>query len=125
LQSCCIAGRCPCEAKLPTRLIERTQRRAESRWFERRRPLLEFDAAIFTELERAILLHVPDRHWREHLHELAILRDGLQSRSTDRSDALAGYRREAAELFQKRRELIGRETVTYLFTARVQAAEQA
>jgi preprotein translocase subunit SecA len=80
---------------------------------------------FFTEFERAILLTVLDRNWREHLHELAILRGGLQSRSADRGDALESYRREASELFQKRQERIGRETVTYIFNARVEAAEQA
>ncbi len=85
----------------------------------------ESSADVFTELERAVLLHGLDRNWREHLHELTILRDRLESRSADRSDALAASRQEASDLFQQRQERIGLETVHYLFTARLEVAEQA
>jgi preprotein translocase subunit SecA len=85
----------------------------------------EFSADVFTELERAVLFNALDRHWREHLRELAILRDGLESRSADRSQALAGSRQEASDLFQRRQERIGLDTVHYLFNAQVTFAEQA
>jgi preprotein translocase subunit SecA len=82
----------------------------------------ELSAEIFVELERAVLLNVLDRNWRAHLHELAALFDALESRSTDRSEALAGYRQQASDLFHNRQERIRRQSVTYVFKARVQAA---
>jgi preprotein translocase subunit SecA len=50
---------------------------------------------------------------------------GIESRPADRSGALAGSLRQASDLFQRGQERIAREAVTYIFHARVEAAEQA
>jgi len=62
-------------------------------------------------IERRALLEVVDDEWRDHLHEMDLLKDGVHLRSYANKDPLIEYKKESFELFQG---LIGRiqENVT-------------
>ncbi|PKN72404.1 MAG: preprotein translocase subunit SecA [Candidatus Cloacimonetes bacterium HGW-Cloacimonetes-3] len=62
-------------------------------------------------IERRALLEVVDDEWRDHLHEMDLLKDGVHLRSYANKDPLIEYKKESFELFQN---LIGRiqENVT-------------
>lgn len=62
-------------------------------------------------IERYALLEVVDDEWRDHLHEMDLLKEGVHLRAYANKDPLIEYKKESYELF---RALIGRiqENVT-------------
>jgi preprotein translocase subunit SecA len=85
----------------------------------------ELGAELLGELERAVLLTVLDRHWREHLYEMDYLQEGIGLRAIGQRDPLVEYQREAFDMFQNLQEAIKQEAVAYVFNASVEVAEQA
>ena len=85
----------------------------------------ELGQELLAELERAVLLTVLDRHWREHLYEMDYLQGGIGLRAIGQRDPLVEYQREAFDMFQGLQETIKREAVAYVFNASVEVAEQA
>jgi len=85
----------------------------------------ELGQELLAELERAVLLTVLDRHWREHLYEMDYLQEGIGLRAIGQRDPLVEYQREAFDMFQGLQETIKREAVAYVFNASVEVAEQA
>jgi preprotein translocase subunit SecA len=85
----------------------------------------ELGPELLAELERAVLLTVLDRHWREHLYEMDYLQEGIGLRAIGQRDPLVEYQREAFDMFQGLQETIKREAVAYVFNASVEVAEQA
>jgi preprotein translocase subunit SecA len=85
----------------------------------------ELGAELLGELERAVLLTVLDRHWREHLYEMDYLQEGIGLRAIGQRDPLVEYQREAFDMFQTLQEAIKREAVAYVFNASIEVAEQA
>ncbi len=51
-------------------------------------------------IERRALLEVVDDEWRDHLHEMDLLKDGVHLRSYANKDPLIEYKKESFELFQ-------------------------
>ncbi|HRY83382.1 MAG TPA: preprotein translocase subunit SecA [Candidatus Cloacimonadota bacterium] len=68
-------------------------------------------AETLRDIERRALLEVVDDEWRDHLHEMDLLKDGVHLRAYANKDPLIEYKRESFDLFEA---LIGRirETVT-------------
>ncbi|HZD67768.1 MAG TPA: preprotein translocase subunit SecA [Actinomycetes bacterium] len=85
----------------------------------------ELGPELLAELERAVLLTVLDRHWREHLYEMDYLQEGIGLRAIGQRDPLVEYQREAFDMFQSLQDTIKREAVAYVFNASVEVAEQA
>jgi preprotein translocase subunit SecA len=85
----------------------------------------ELGAELLAELERAVLLSVLDRRWREHLYEMDSLREGIGLRAIGQRDPLVEYQREGFDMFQAMQEAIKAEAVAYVFNASVQVAEEA
>jgi preprotein translocase subunit SecA len=85
----------------------------------------ELGPELLAELERAVLLTVLDRHWREHLYEMDYLQEGIGLRAIGQRDPLVEYQREAFDMFQGLQETIKQEAVAYVFNASVEVAEQA
>jgi preprotein translocase subunit SecA len=76
------------------------------------------------EIERRSLLEVVDSEWRDHLHEMDLLKDGIHLRAYANKDPLIEYKKESFDLFQS---LIGRiqENVTKkVFTTYILSREQ-
>jgi preprotein translocase subunit SecA len=85
----------------------------------------ELGPELLAELERAVLLSVLDRRWREHLYEMDYLQEGIGLRAIGQRDPLVEYQREGFDMFQAMQEAIKAEAVAYVFNASVQVAEEA
>ncbi|MCD4829013.1 MAG: preprotein translocase subunit SecA [Candidatus Cloacimonetes bacterium] len=53
------------------------------------------------EIERRALLTVVDENWRDHLHELDLLKEAIGLRAYANKDPLIEFKRESFELFQR------------------------
>lgn len=51
-------------------------------------------------IERRALLEVVDDEWRDHLHEMDLLKDGVHLRAYANKDPLIEYKKESYDLFQ-------------------------
>lgn len=52
------------------------------------------------ELERYALLQVVDEEWRDHLHEMDLLKEGISFRAYAQKDPLIEYKKESLKLFE-------------------------
>ena len=75
------------------------------------------------EVERRVVLSVLDRKWREHLYEMDYLQEGIGLRAMAQRDPLVEYQREGFLLFEAMMDGIKEESVAYLFSLEVTAAE--
>ncbi len=71
-------------------------------------------------LERMILLDIVDSKWKEHLHSMDNLREGIGLRAYGQKDPLVEYKREAFEAFQAMIQSIKEDALEFIF--RVQPA---
>lgn len=79
---------------------------------------------MMRDIERRSVLEVVDSEWRDHLHEMDLLKDGIHLRAYANKDPLIEYKKESFDLFQS---LIGRiqEGVTKkVFTTYILSREQ-
>ena len=76
------------------------------------------------ELERVILLNVLDSAWREHLHTLDKLREGIYLRGYAGRDPLVEYKKEAYELFEDMMDRVKQATVNTLFNVQIKSEEE-
>ncbi|AAC07677.1 preprotein translocase subunit SecA [Aquifex aeolicus] len=76
------------------------------------------------ELERVILLNLLDNAWREHLHTLDRLREGIYLRGYAGKDPLIEYKREAYELFENMMENVKLNTLMTLFNVQIKSEEE-
>lgn len=60
-----------------------------------------FGQEVFRDADRAILLTTLDQVWKEHLHNLDYLRQGISLRAYGQKDPLNEYKREAFQLFER------------------------
>ena len=65
--------------------------------YQQRENLLGAD--ILREIERHSLLMVVDTEWRDHLHEMDILKEGISFRAYANKDPLVEYKKESYKLF--------------------------
>ena len=70
---------------------------------------------VIRNLERDILLRVVDNKWIDHLHNIDMLREGINLRAYGQKDPLLEYKREAYEMFNKMMYEIQGDTVKHLF----------
>src|SRR6266498_5039819 len=75
----------------------------------------ELSPELLAELERAVLLSVLDRRWREHLYEMDYLQEGIGLRAIGQRDPLVEYQREAFDMFQEMKGAIQEEFVRYIY----------
>ena len=59
----------------------------------------ELGEELMRALERFLLLQTIDQRWREHLHDMDYLREGIHLRSAAQMDPLVSYKNEAFNLF--------------------------
>ena len=52
------------------------------------------------DIERRSMLEVVDNQWRDHLHEMDLLKEGVYLRAYANKDPLIEYKRESFDLFQ-------------------------
>ncbi|MGH9024435.1 MAG: preprotein translocase subunit SecA, partial [Acidimicrobiia bacterium] len=67
------------------------------------------------EIERRVMLAVIDQRWREHLHDMDYLRDGIHLRAMGQKDPLVEWQREGFDMFQAMMGAIDDDFVRYVF----------
>jgi preprotein translocase subunit SecA len=67
------------------------------------------------EVERRVLLAIIDEKWRDHLHEIDILKEGIYLRAYAQKDPLLEYKGEAFRAFDELMTSVESETVKLLF----------
>src|SRR5918992_1781649 len=60
----------------------------------------ELGSELMRALERFMLLQIIDNRWREHLHDMDYLREGIHLRGFAQIDPLVAYKNEGFALFQ-------------------------
>ena len=71
------------------------------------------------ELERMVLLSITDNMWREHLHEMDYLQEGIGLRAYGQRDPLVEYQREAHVMFEQMKGSIVEEFARYIYRVEV------
>jgi preprotein translocase subunit SecA len=80
----------------------------------------ELGAPMLRELERFITLQVVDQHWKEQLHNMDVLRQGIGLRGYGQRNPLQEYATEAFRLFEDMIATIKLEVAKLLFRVQVQ-----
>jgi preprotein translocase subunit SecA len=75
----------------------------------------ELGENVMRELERMVLLSVIDNKWREHLHDMDYLEEGIHLRAYGQRDPLVEYQREAHDMFEGMKGSIVEEFVRYIY----------
>ena len=75
-------------------------------------------------LERFILLQIIDERWREHLHDMDYLREGIHLRGFAQIDPLVAYKNEGFEMFTGLMNSIWEEFARYIFHVEVEVEGQ-
>jgi preprotein translocase subunit SecA len=70
-------------------------------------------------LERFMLLQIIDNRWREHLHDMDYLREGIHLRGFAQIDPLVAYKNEGFEMFTELMNNIWDEFARYIFNVEV------
>ena len=77
-------------------LIDRLKEEALAQYDRREEELGE---ELMREIERLLLLQIIDQRWREHLHDMDYLREGIHLRGFAQIEPLVAYKNEAFTLF--------------------------
>ena len=85
--------------------------------YQRREDMLGTET--LREIERRALLETVDNEWRDHLHEMDTLKEGIFFRAYAQKDPLTEYKKESYELFRDLIDRIHENTVRKAFNALV------
>jgi len=83
----------------------------------------ELGTPLLRELERFIVLQVVDQHWKEQLHNMDVLRQGIGLRGYGQRNPLQEYAFEAFNLFEEMKSNIRLNVAKLLFRVQVQTQE--
>ncbi|MBN2461040.1 MAG: preprotein translocase subunit SecA [Candidatus Cloacimonetes bacterium] len=83
----------------------------------------ELTAEQMREIERRVLLSEVDNLWRDHLHEMDLLKEGISFRAYGQKDPLIEYKKEAFLLFQDLVAKINKNVTRKVFTTYIISAE--
>jgi len=83
--------------------------------YDKRERMLSVE--ILREIERRSLLEVVDSEWRDHLHEMDVLKDGIHFRAYAQKDPLIEYKKESYTLFENLIYRIHENTVKKVFNS--------
>jgi preprotein translocase subunit SecA len=84
----------------------------------------ELGAELMRALERFMLLQIIDERWREHLHDMDYLREGIHLRGFAQIDPLVAYKNEGYEMFTDLMNNIWEEFARYIFHVEVETEEE-
>ncbi|MEA2458516.1 MAG: preprotein translocase subunit SecA, partial [Thermoleophilaceae bacterium] len=84
----------------------------------------ELGAELMRQIERYILLQIIDDRWREHLHDMDYLREGIHLRGFAQIDPLVAYKNEGFEMFTALIAAIWEEFARYIFHVEVEFEDQ-
>ncbi len=80
----------------------------------------ELGAELMRALERFMLLQIIDERWREHLHDMDYLREGIHLRGFAQIDPLVAYKNEGFEMFSGLMNAIWEEFARYVFVVDIE-----
>jgi preprotein translocase subunit SecA len=80
----------------------------------------ELGSDVMRAIERYILLQIIDERWREHLHDMDYLREGIHLRGFAQIDPLVAYKNEGYEMFEALINSIWEEFARYIFHVEVE-----
>jgi preprotein translocase subunit SecA len=80
----------------------------------------ELGVELMRALERFMLLQIIDERWREHLHDMDYLREGIHLRGFAQIDPLVAYKNEGFEMFGTLMNSVWEEFGRYIFVVDVQ-----
>ena len=83
----------------------------------------ELGEELLSKIEREVMLQLIDTEWREHLTEMAQLREGINLRSIAQRDPLNEWQREGYDLFGEMMAKVDIDFVRYLMNAQVIGTE--
>ena len=98
----------------PERLEELVVAAVRRRYEEREQALTP---GLLRQIERFVMLQVIDERWREHLHQLDIIKEGIGLRAYGQKDPLIEYKRESYDMFMALMDAINAQIVELLFKA--------
>ncbi|HSV31072.1 MAG TPA: preprotein translocase subunit SecA, partial [Atribacteraceae bacterium] len=98
------------------KLRDMLERLTRERYEERVKTIGE---PVFQELERIVLLRIVDSHWKEHLHNMDHLREGIGLRAVGQRDPFVEYQLEAFDMFQDMIAQIREDALRYLLRVNV------
>lgn len=85
----------------------------------------EFGEEIMRKMERYVLLYVVDQKWKDHLHNMDYLREGIGLRGYGQKNPVQEYQSEGFAIFNAMLATIWEDTVKYLFRFKLGPAERA
>ena len=85
----------------------------------------ELGDELMRALERFMLLQIIDDRWREHLHDMDYLREGIHLRGFAQIDPLVAYKNEGFEMFTELMNNIWDEFARYIFNVEVSVEARA
>ncbi len=84
----------------------------------------ELGDELMRALERYMLLQIIDERWREHLHDMDYLREGIHLRGFAQIEPLVAYKNEGFEMFTELMNNIWEEFARYIFNVEVEVEGQ-
>ena len=102
-----------------SRLVELVTQDAVSQYDARE---AEFGEELMRALERFVLLQIIDERWREHLHDMDYLREGIHLRGFAQMEPLVAYKNEAFTLFEDLMNTIWTDFARMIFHVQVSPA---
>jgi preprotein translocase subunit SecA len=75
----------------------------------------ELSPTMMNSLSRYVLLQVVDQHWKEHLHGMDVLRQGIGLRGYGQRDPFTEYKFEATNMFNDMIDTLKAEVTKFLF----------
>jgi preprotein translocase subunit SecA len=81
----------------------------------------QFGEELMRALERFVLLQIIDDRWREHLHDMDYLREGIHLRGFAQMEPLVAYKNEAFILFSDLMNSVWSDFARMIFHVQVQA----
>ncbi len=81
----------------------------------------ELGSEVMRAVERFVILSIVDNAWKEHLHNLDVLRQGIGLRSYAQKDPFQEYKFEATRLFNDMIVFIKSEATKFFFRLKVEA----
>ncbi|MBN2537983.1 preprotein translocase subunit SecA [candidate division WOR-3 bacterium] len=105
------------QATLARHLTEVASRRYDER-------LEELGEELMGHLCRHVFLRTIDAKWRDHLHALDSVREGIGLRAYGQKDPLVEYKQESFRLFEEMMGEFQKESLALLFRAQVRTADE-
>jgi preprotein translocase subunit SecA len=89
------------------------------------RKVAELGDELMKRYERAIMLYSIDRHWRRHLTDLDVLREGIGLVAIAQRDPLVEYKREAFGMWEDLQDQIQVDNIRNIFRVAPPTAQAA